>query len=189
MCKKVEDNAEGALRLRGGFGTLCDPIHSGFVEVLHFGVWGSICESSETQVAKVICRQLGFASGAVVDALDPVPPPDSAAMSSATDYGYYTARDTEEAELPLERIWLRDVTCGGRENRLSDCNLGEGFRRNIAARKPDLNQESTRLHVACQSFPVMGSRGSAEIATPVGGECRPEPLSLLSLPSLLEIYK
>lgn len=67
---------QGAVRLRGGFGTLCDPVHTGFVEVLNDSEWGSICtdradEDSDADrlVADVVCRQLGFPHGTRVDPL------------------------------------------------------------------------------------------------------------------------
>lgn len=169
------------MRLRGGFGTLCDPIHSGFVEVLHFGDWGSICQTGDNQVAEVVCRQLGFTSGAVVDALNPIPPRDSVAPQPTADYesnvGSSGERDTEEAEEPVERFWLSEVTCGGRESELIDCNLGKGFRRINAGCDPELAQESTRLHVACQRFSLTGSPKSTETIPSEGGECLPQTRS------------
>ena len=62
------------MRLTGGSGTPCDPLHSGFVEVYHAGEWGRIClgpfesraEPADTLVADVACRQLGFPHGTLV---------------------------------------------------------------------------------------------------------------------------
>ena len=65
---------EGAVRLRGGSGTPCDALHSGFVEIRHNGEWGRIClqpfesrdEPVDTLMADVACRQLGFPHGTLV---------------------------------------------------------------------------------------------------------------------------
>ena len=62
------------MRLRGGFGTPCDPLHSGFVEIFHDGEWGRVCleafdynqEPDDRLVADVACRQLGFPHGTLV---------------------------------------------------------------------------------------------------------------------------
>ena len=63
------------MRLVGGFGTLCDPLHSGFTEVFHDGEWGAIClepfsgstnPPEDRLVADVVCRQLGFPHGTLV---------------------------------------------------------------------------------------------------------------------------
>ena len=63
------------MRLVGGFGTLCDPLHSGFAEVFHDGEWGAIClepfsrstnPPEDRLVADVVCRQLGFPHGSLV---------------------------------------------------------------------------------------------------------------------------
>ena len=173
------------MRLRGGFGSLCDPIHSGFIEVLHLGEWGSICtdrasenEAEDNLVADVVCRQLGFPHGTRVDSLTARPQPPAEAPSPTNpptytyfyDYAYMSA--TEEAEEPVERYWLSDVTCSGPEGRLVDCDLGPGFRRNPAGCR--LNPH--RISVACRQFPVVEALEA--ITTPGAGAsiCHPNPV-------------
>ena len=165
-CDRQEGTTEGAVRLRGGFGTLCDPVHSGFVEVLHLGEWGSICTDQEAEdrsedhlVADVVCRQLGFPHGNRVDPLAARPPPRAPADGEApipysTLYfaSYYEDRSIpEEAEEPVDRFWLSDVTCSGPEGRLTDCDLGPGFRNNNTG----CGTRPHRIHVACRHFPVV----------------------------------
>ena len=73
-CNMQPGPAEGAVRLVGGFGTPCDPLHSGFVEIFHDDDWGRIClhpfdnkrEPEDRLVADVACRQLGFPHGTLV---------------------------------------------------------------------------------------------------------------------------
>ena len=180
-CTQQEGAREGAVRLRGGFGTPCDPVHSGFIEVLHLGEWGSICTSMEAEnlrqdklVADVVCRQLGFPHGTRVDPLTGLPPPPATSDSEAPPPGYayddYVTVDfaavTEEAEEPVERFWLRGVTCSGIEGRLIDCDLVQGFlndssvcqsqpRQLFTRREPAPDIQPHRIHVACRQFPVM----------------------------------
>ena len=181
-CDRQEGIEEGALRLRGGFGTPCDPVHSGFVEVLHLGEWGSICSSlsggsRSRHVADVVCRQLGFPHGTRVDPFNPLPPPGEQALSP--DGSYYDTdsdedrSDIEEAEEPCERFWLEELglTCTGPEARLIDCDLGEGFRRNSA----DCRLRAPRFHVACRQFPVAAFEA---ITTPDAGTATLQPNAL-----------
>ena len=49
---------EGSLRLRGGLGTPCDFLHSGFVDFFHEGEWGGAPVVAGTLAADVACRQL-----------------------------------------------------------------------------------------------------------------------------------
>lgn len=138
------DPVEGSVRLRGGFGSPCDPIHSGFVEIFHRQEWGSICRSrfrffDRPQVAGVVCRQLGFPHGTLVD---PSPNPRNA----EADY----SDNDDEAEEPLERFWLSSVTCSGPEDALNDCDLGRGYRTGNAG----CSRFASRLTVACRSFAV-----------------------------------
>eukprot|EP00892_Ulva_mutabilis_P007291 jgi/Ulvmu1/4934/UM204_0006.1 len=165
-CERQEGTTEGAVRLRGGFGTLCDPIHTGFVEVLHFDEWGSICtdqfsenRAEDNLVADVVCRQLGFPHGTRVDPLTARPPPPTpdpdVAPSPYSSYYYGNYYDyssiTEEAEEPVDRFWLSSVMCNGPEGRLIDCDLGQGFRNNNAG----CNSRPHRIHIACRQFPVV----------------------------------
>ena len=173
------------MRLRGGFGTPCDPIHSGFIEVLHFDEWGSICTDRSDEdvaesnlVADVVCRQLGFPHGTRVDPLTPQPPsPPSEEDDAASPYSaYYYSRMydynlPEEAEEPVERFWLSSVQCRGPEGRLIDCDLGPGFRSN----NQGCSSTNHRLHIACRQFPVVEALES--VTTPEAGACYLWPVS------------
>ena len=172
-CDRQEGTTEGAARLRGGFGTPCDPIHSGFIEVLHAGEWGSICtnvlgegrtdggssrrnEGEEHLVADVVCRQLGFPHGTRIDPLTATPPPpvpeDSEGPFRRRYYSdFYTDSLEEEAEEPVERFWLTNVACSGVEGRLLDCDLGPGFLNNNTG----CRLTPHRMHIACRQFPVV----------------------------------
>ena len=139
---------EGSVRLRGGFGTPCDPVHSGFVEVFHRSEWGAICspiamENVDRLVADVVCRQLGFPHGTIVPALSNLP-------DSVERYSDGYSGPTEESEEPQGRFWLSRVACRGPEETLLDCDLGPGLR--------DANRgcegQRERLNLACRSFPV-----------------------------------
>ena len=163
-CETQAAPAEGAVRLRGGFGTPCDPLHSGFVEVLHNSEWGSICSdarrelrSEDNLVADVVCRQLGFPHGTRVNPLTP----DARGGGSFRDYEV-----TEEAEEPVERFWLSSVMCRGLEGRLTECSLGQGFRDNDAG----CSAEAHRIHVACRQFPVVEALEA--VTTPGAGAPR-----------------
>ena len=67
----------------------CDDVHFGGVELFREGVWGRICpgrfggdEADFTLDAKVVCRQLGFPFGTVMDASE---------VSGFYDYSYSSA--------------------------------------------------------------------------------------------------
>jgi len=79
------------VRLRGGFGTPCDAVYSGFVEVYHFEEWGAICigdDVSDTLAADVVCRQLGFPHGTAVDPTTRTP--STAGGFAAAPFGFGT---------------------------------------------------------------------------------------------------
>ena len=145
---------QGTVRLRGGFGTPCDPLHSGIVEVFNAGEWGAICDGETSRgshflVADVVCRQLGFPHGTVVDSLTTQP-------DSVYDYLFFSSEFevTEEAQEPQGRFWLDDVKCRGPEARLVDCDLGTGFadaEGNSVCAEEDA---PSRLRVACRQFAV-----------------------------------
>eukprot|EP00892_Ulva_mutabilis_P005579 jgi/Ulvmu1/3393/UM016_0009.1 len=152
-CGKTPPLEEGSVRLRGGFGSLCDPVYTGFVEVFHFEEWGAICTGSDDTdrlAADVICRQLGFPHGTLVDPLNNPPEPER----NYNDYGGLTygpyEPEAEEADEPQDRFWLNFVDCRGPEDTLLQCDLGAGFRTN----NNGCTQSPVRLTVACRTFPV-----------------------------------
>eukprot|EP00892_Ulva_mutabilis_P004105 jgi/Ulvmu1/2066/UM121_0007.1 len=162
-CGQTPPEMEGSVRLVGGFGTLCDPLHNGIVEVFHFGEWGALCfddRSNDRLVADVVCRQLGFLHGTPVDPTN--------ADADANDYSFvgFGAPEgaEEESELPQERFWLSEASCRGPEDRLVDCDLGVGFRTNNRG----CTGRVTRFRAACRQFAV--SAALEDVATPGAAE-------------------
>lgn len=72
---------------------------SGRLEVLHRGVWGSVCDDGwgETE-DRVVCKQLGCG--------EPLSPSVKARRSFGPGVGH---------------IWLDDVHCSGKEQSLEQC--------------------------------------------------------------------
>ena len=90
------NEGEGRIRLVGGPSPA-----SGRVEIMHGGVWGTICDDSwDVYDALVVCRELGYGHGS--------------AMSQAI-YGEGHGH-----------IWMDNVACTGDEARLTDCPFGDG---------------------------------------------------------------
>jgi len=103
--------AEGDVRLVPLNGTTvatapCDDVHFGGVELFHEGRWGRICSSPAggrpedfTLDALVVCRQLGFPFGTVMDSGD---------KSGVYDVDYYALQETlvwaTEVRPHLERL-------------------------------------------------------------------------------------
>ncbi|XP_072034782.1 neurotrypsin-like [Amphiura filiformis] len=81
------------VRLEGGINT-----HQGRVEVLHNGVWGTVCSDSwDTTNARVVCRQLGL-------------PYDAAVSVTDAKFGPGTGE-----------IWMDNVNCDGSEDHIGNC--------------------------------------------------------------------
>lgn len=164
--------------MRGGFGTLCDPVYTGFVEIWHSGEWGSICssqidEGNNRLVADVVCRQLGFQHGTRVNPLTSrLGLTDTESDDLPDDIG----DSVEEAEEPVRRFWLvsSELRCSGPEKRLVDCELGQGFIENS-------NQcplQPHRMHIACRQFPVVEALEAVE--APGAGEVSVSAVSTCS---------
>lgn len=185
-CGLTIEQQEGSVRLVEGFGTPCDALYTGFVEVYHADEWGAICidsfSAADTLAADVICRQLGFPHGTPVDPYTPVkkrdtpdfgalppaafgPAPVPAIAYSGSYYGYdYSDDVAEESDMPAGRFWLSDVRCNGPEKTLNDCNLGAGYR---SANRGCQNNDVGRMAVACRQFAVAAA--AEEVTTPGAG--------------------
>ncbi|XP_052810124.1 deleted in malignant brain tumors 1 protein-like isoform X2 [Mya arenaria] len=84
-----------AIRLRNGTTQL-----EGRVEIYHNGVWGTICDDGTSKnFAKVVCRQLGYAT-------------ENVSVRTGAYFG--------EGSDP---IWLDDVTCQGNETMIDACTF------------------------------------------------------------------
>eukprot|EP00892_Ulva_mutabilis_P008280 jgi/Ulvmu1/5824/UM025_0081.1 len=137
----------------------CDDVHFGGVEFFNDGRWGRICQFSARDPggfaidALVICRQLGFPFGSLID-LEEVRPPSGGRPINEDDYP-----DDDEGAL----VWATDVRCTGAEQRLGDCFFPEGLG-NRGGRpempSPGLSfgscatRDSTTVGVACRRFEV-----------------------------------
>ena len=84
---------------------VCDDVHFGGVELFREGVWGRICTgpfpsgtAEFTLDAQVVCRQLGFPFGTLMDAGE---------LSGAYDSGaYYSSLDYSD---PPMIVWATEV--------------------------------------------------------------------------------
>lgn len=124
--------------------------------------WGAICNGLSIEnplVSDVVCRQLGFPHGTIVDPTTNPPDP----VPGMIDYYAYPDYAQEEAEEPSERFWLDDVFCRGPEARLIDCQLGQGFRQGNAG----CTLNPLRVTIACRKFAV--SEALEDVTTPRAG--------------------
>ncbi|RVE71011.1 hypothetical protein OJAV_G00070480 [Oryzias javanicus] len=92
-CGHTEDAGVICAEIRLSGPSVC----SGRVEVIHDGVWGTICDNGwDLTDAAVVCRQMGCGQA-----------------MSAPPLAYFGAG--------TEQIWLDDVSCTGSESDLSQC--------------------------------------------------------------------
>jgi len=69
----------------------------GRVEILHNGIWGTVCDDYfDVTDAQVVCRSLGYSGGRIVGS------------------GFGTGSG---------QIWVRAVSCNGDEQSLESCNI------------------------------------------------------------------
>lgn len=123
------------------------------MEIFHLQEWGGVCiDTTVTEFlhADVICRQLGFPHG--TDASIETDPPGNTGLTNNAGTGIL--------EGLAERAWLPDVRCTGAEAELLECQLGQGFRDDLA----DCGRSRLRLAVTCRTFAV--SEALEDVATP-----------------------
>lgn len=96
--------------------------------------------------AHVVCRQLGFPHGNVLESVD--------AQAG-------------------ERYSLNDVLCTGKEERLVECNLGEGFLDDPVELDETSAECRAGMRVACRQFPV--SEALENVTIPGSGTA-PKPM-------------
>ena len=178
-CTAVEATpSQGDVRLvplRGVPSTAaCDDVHLGGVQIFNDGRWGGICfvtsdlDSSFTIDAGVICRQLGFPFGSLME-----PGDNNGAPVDYVDY-----RD------PGELVWASDVVCSGLEERLGDCLFPEDFGANpsrggtdripapspiggvIGFRAECGRRDRGLLSVACRRFEIEGAQTRSPFRIP-----------------------
>jgi hypothetical protein len=166
-CDEVAEDKELEIRLTGGFGSRCDSIHTGFVEIYHLGSWGSICAveyMTDPSLAEVVCRQLGFPYGTIVDSWAP-----TKLQEGHNDYAFYDYNTkVEESEEPGLPMWLSALVCKGSEATVAECDLGTGFTEH---RRPLDCRPATRLAVACRSFAMVEAQEA--VSEPPAGACAP----------------
>ncbi|XP_035694456.1 lysyl oxidase homolog 3A-like [Branchiostoma floridae] len=87
------------VRLRGGLTS-----REGRVEILHNDEWGTICNGTHVNYtfAKVVCTQLGYQNGSVLDI----------AFNSLWQIHF---------DISSDPIWLSNVQCSGEEDSLYEC--------------------------------------------------------------------
>lgn len=97
----------------------CDEVHFGGVEIFNDGEWGRVCTGFSERAgfavdAKVVCRQLGFPFGSLMDVQEA-----QLGRGYSVDYSAY--------DQPVELVWATAVDCTGKEERLDECFLPEDF--------------------------------------------------------------
>lgn len=131
----------------------CDDVHMGAVEFFNDGLWGRICGPSSlrrgasTVDANVVCRQLGFPFGSLMD----------------TGETRFVAGDNTAGNTVT---WATEVICTGLEARLADCffpeafgasggSVGPGSSPGVDGQCGDFSTLSV-LAVICRTFPLEG---------------------------------
>ena len=110
----------------------CDDVHFGGVEIYNDGRWGRICVGNflndyqnidQFNVdAVIICRQLGFPFGSVMDlgeVREDIRVNDNSAYLADPVGADYSG--------PRDLVWATDVQCTGLEERLDECFFSEMF--------------------------------------------------------------
>lgn len=147
----------------------CDDVHLGGVEFFNDGQWGRICNrrgfpEMYNVPARVICRQLGFPFGSVIDLGEVSDPGNNYYVIYSEDY----AEEDDVAAAAL--VWATDVDCTGTEERLADCFFPQAFgdiTRPDQPRAPDARPGITNAEcrfassaivgVACRRFAIDGA--------------------------------
>ena len=126
------------MRLVDCFGTPCDPVYTGMVEVFHRGSWTTFCRRPRgTHAAPAICRQLGFAYG------------NEAHQDAFASEGFEPRRP-RLSDVDHE-LWLRDAACLGTESNVTECRLAF---RSRARSQERCRLREPRFEVTCRQFPV-----------------------------------
>lgn len=138
----------------------CDHVHAGGVEFFNAGRWGRICfrELASFNVdVKVICRQLGFPFGSLID-FGEVRSSRGGPIINSDDYVDYG----EAGEL----VWATDIQCTGKEERLGDCFFPQDFGSPQDPMAPQpagipsadcSRSDGSILAVACRQFEIEGA--------------------------------
>ena len=156
----------------------CDDVHLGGVEIFNDGRWGRICIDSTNEVssftidAGVICRQLGFPFGSLLEQGE-VSGGNGIADADYGDYGE-----------PGELVWASDVVCSGLEDRLVECLFPQEFGANPSGNGNDYGppsppgggltgfragcsrRDGTLLSVACRRFEIEGAQTLSHFRDP-----------------------
>ena len=123
---------------------------SGRLEVLHDGVWGTVCDDYWTLAnAKVACAQMLLG------------PP------KVTKYLRYKSFQ----EIRISKIWLDDVVCKGDEERLSDCSYLSWGRHNCGHHEDVHLQCSSPGVSSCQKQCPIGYFAKGRVCEPCDGKC------------------
>lgn len=115
----------------------CDEVHFGGVEIYNDGDWGRICRTGRRSSgfvveALVICKQLGFPFGGLMDVLEVNVRGPNGRASEEGPFRDSGAQNTTASKL----VWATEMQCTGLEDRLEDCFFPEAFGSNPIPRRP-----------------------------------------------------